>query len=199
MIGNDIIDLAAVRERSPRHWECYRAKVMTISEQKTLACRRLHLRQTGRSKSSELLTQHPENNLDIWFAWAVKESVYKLEFQMDQERYFAPKQIQILEFDPINQQGRAQGKLATYPFEIHFIEGFIHALVWSPERSKPSYQHLHLDALPLDQHLEEILKKQFPNQQLHYKRWPFPQFIIDHETTIPVSMSHHGRWGAFAF
>lgn len=180
MIGNDIIDLRAVRERSPQHWQRYRAKTMTTAEQ-------------------ELLAQYRANNLDIWLAWAVKESVYKLEFPMEQERYFAPKQIQILAFDPKNQQGSAQGKFAIYPFEIHFGESFLHALTWSANTPKPDFEPIIIAHHSLSDHLSNALYKKFAGQLLRYERLPFPHFIMEKERIIPVSMSHHGRWGAFAF
>lgn len=180
MIGNDIIDLKAVPERSPLHWKRYRNKTMTTSEQ-------------------ELLAPYQENNLDIWLAWSVKESVYKLEFQLEQQRYFAPKVIQVLTFDSNLFTGKAQGKLGTYSFEIQLQQSFLHTLAWSDERSKPAFHCLALDILPLHRHLAQALQQRFPKQQLVYERWPFPRFISACKKIIPISMSHDGAWGAYAY
>lgn len=180
MIGNDIIDLKAIRERSPNRWQRYRDKTMTASEQ-------------------QLLTPYQENNMDIWLAWSVKESVYKLEFQLKQQRYFAPKATQVVSLDGSNFRGIAKGKFGIYNFEVQLKKDFLHALAWQDSSKKPHFQCLALDTRALNDHLVEAIRKKNPSKKLQYQALPFPHFILDDDTSIPVSKSHHGNWQAFAY
>lgn len=200
MIGNDIIDLKAIQERSPAHWQRYRDKTMTVAEQDLLACRRYNLRRTERPVFNKLLvSDQVGNNMDIWLAWSVKESVYKLEFQLEQQRYFAPKQIQVVSLEASNFQGLAKGKLGTYNFEVQLKNDFLHALAWQDSSKKPHFHCLALGTHTLNDHLTEAIGKKFPGQKLQYQALPFPHFILDNNRGIPVSKSHHGNWQAFAY
>ena len=148
---------------------------------------------------TKLFIPNQLDNLDIWIAWAVKESVYKLEFQMVQQRYFAPKQIQVLTFDEHLHRGKAKGKFGVYDFEILLEQDFLHAVAWRESSKKPSYHCSVVDCCSLNEHLVSIFQKRFPDKDLQYLNRPFPHFIIDKKISIPVSKSHHGHWCAVAY
>jgi hypothetical protein len=180
MIGNDIIDLTAIQTRGAEKWRRYRQKIMSAAEQ-------------------NLFAPFQSDQLDIWLAWTVKESVYKLEYQLAPQRYFAPKQIHCLEFDAHSFTGIAQGRLGSYPFFIEKKAHYIHALAWLKNGPKPNFRCLSRDDFPLQDHLIQAVAEQFPNQKLQYQRWPFPAIILNGKIDLAVSMSHHGELGAYAF
>lgn len=174
MIGNDIIDRLAIRPRSVAHWERFREKTITRAEQ-------------------EYLADYREKQLDIWLAWAIKEAVYKLEYQLKPERYFAPKAIQVLNLE------RAQGKWGTYAIDLEWNRDYIHALAWplSTRRPYPKIARLHKEAL--NRQILSHLETRFPEREFGIEQQTFPSIKIDHKHTWPLSKSHHGRWWAFAY
>jgi len=142
MIGNDIIDRRAIRERSQEHWDRFREKTMTKAEQ-------------------ELLATYREDQLDIWLAWAIKESVYKLEYQLCPERYFAPRSIEVLALN------RAKGKLDAYEIDLEWNKDYIHALTWLSLKSQPQKWIFQKGKTKLDTRILTQLETTFPQRNFN--------------------------------
>jgi phosphopantetheinyl transferase (holo-ACP synthase) len=173
MIGNDIIDRQAIRPRSPAHWDRFREKTMTESEQ-------------------QLLAEYQEDHLDIWLAWAVKESVYKLEYQLRPKRYFAPREISIQSLR------RAAGKLGTYDIALDWNSHYIHALAWTTTAPLKSII-AQKTKVELDELIISGLTSHFPERTFRIEKNLFPRIKVDQKEFWPLSKSHHGRWVTFAY
>jgi phosphopantetheinyl transferase (holo-ACP synthase) len=174
MIGNDIIDRQAIRPRSPAHWDRFREKTMTKSEQ-------------------EILADFRKDQLDIWLAWAVKESVYKLEYQFNPKRYFTPKKIEVQSLK------KARGKLGTYWIDLKWNTDYIHALAWAASTHSPKSMIFLNRPIRLDKLITSHLQDTFPERAFSIQKNLFPQIQVDQKTFWPLSKSHHGRWIAFAY
>lgn len=174
MIGNDIIDRRAIKERSDQHWQRYRDKTMCEAEQ-------------------HLLAEYREDQLDIWLAWAVKESVYKLEFQLNPERYFSPKAIKVLSLT------KAQGKFGTYPIQLEWNNEYLHALTWQKSQKHLNKWIEKWDKMPSNKTIFRHLNKKFPHNHFRLEQGSFPKIINNQKDTWPLSKSHHGDWLSFAY
>jgi phosphopantetheinyl transferase (holo-ACP synthase) len=174
MIGNDIIDRQAIISRSGAHWERFREKTMSKSEQ-------------------EILADFRKDQLDIWLAWAIKESVYKLEYQSHPKRYFAPKTIEVLSLQ------QARGKWGAYQVDIVWNTNYIHALAWTASTHSPKSMIFLNRPIRLDKLITSHLQDTFPERAFSIQKNLFPQIQVDQKTFWPLSKSHHGRWIAFAY
>lgn len=174
MIGNDIIDRSVIGERSQAHWAAVRAKTMTEAEQ-------------------ALLIEYRKEQLDIWLAWAIKESIYKLEYQLQPKRYFAPRAIQVLSL------ARARGKLGAYPIDLEWNTDYIHAVAWLSPKVIPQKKIFHKHKSKLNDLILADLSERFPARDFRIEQQLFPQVKVDGHAVWPLSKSHHGRWVAFAY
>lgn len=174
MIGNDIIDRRAIRERPREHWERFREKTMTKAEQALLAAYR-------------------DDQLDIWLAWAIKESVYKLEYQLRPERYFAPKSIEVQALN------HAKGKLDAYEIDLDWNKDYIHALTWLSPKRLPKTVVLRKNKSKLNDLILNHLQLHFPHKNFSIEMAVFPRIRVDPQRYWPLTKSHHGRWQAFAY
>lgn len=195
MIGNDIVDLGPYnsnpRSSNPR----FLKKVLTLKEwnQRPLGCT-------------------PEQYL--WCLWSAKESIYKI-IRRTSKTPFKPKQI---DCNPACIS--AVGKAWTLSFTIHFQSSTFYS------KSYVSPTHIHTIACDSPKNLEKAIFSTFPIQttraqsqsswvrqklleRLYLEDYPIPKsphfkkdaygvpFLQDHP--ILFSLSHHERWGAFAF
>lgn len=174
MIGNDIIDRLAIGQGSATRWERFRKKTMCSAEQ-------------------EILAKFRHNQLDIWLAWAIKESVYKLEYQQHPQRYFAPKAVEVLSLQ------RAKGKWGFYQVDIEWNTDYIHARAWSPATNAPQSIIFHQSESQADDIIVRHLQSTFPKRAFHIKKDRFPWIEVDQKIIWPLSKSHHGRWVTFAY
>jgi phosphopantetheinyl transferase (holo-ACP synthase) len=174
MIGNDIIDLQIIASRPEWYWDRFRQKIMTEAEKQWLA-------------------PYRKNQLDIWIAWAIKESIYKLEFQFNPVRYFSPKTITCQSLN------EGKGRFGKYPIALHWNRERLSALCWLATQKKPKHLIMSKKRDQLEPACLAYLSDQYPEKGFAIQRKPFPILQVDESTHWPLSMSHDGSWVAFAY
>jgi phosphopantetheinyl transferase (holo-ACP synthase) len=189
-IGNDVVDLAdpETRRAHPRFDE-----------------------RVFRPRERALLGGRDSHHVLRWALWAAKESAYKALKRLDPEMVFSPKQfvVELSDLPTIGGQGVAEGRVVqrdhALDLRVHVDGTRLHAvarstrvasarLLWSVERavSDPSAAVRRLaatgiaSALALDPEGIQIARR--PPVALHRGR----TLVTD------VSLSHHGRFVAFA-
>jgi len=189
MSGNDIIDIKLAAKESNWQRKGYIEKIFTPQEQ-------TYIRNT----------LHPENL--IWILWSMKESVYKVYTRQFGGRFFAPKKIECTILN--NNKGKVRVNEVNYKTTTCITSNFIYTIA-QPEE---------LSAIPLLNRWFICKEKNYMSQPAIYKKIIIgyasisgkqPQFlsIIKNNDGIPglycekeklytpVSISHHGRYGAF--
>ncbi len=195
MIGVDIVDLRAIQWPSASHRDRYVKKVFSPKE------------------IASLDQQILDRNLAIWIGWAIKESVYKLEFRTQAKRYFRPKKLEILSINSASrfvvlsqQTGQIyQGQVLKHPDYVLAI-------------ASSNLPHIKLEVFSIPEVNSSVATRDFTLKALR-ERWgarlstiawrPFPIGYLSStkqrcsnfssQQTIPLSTSHHGRWACYAF
>ena len=195
MIGNDIVDWAQAKRESNWQRNGFLAKIFTQSEQRYI-----------REASS------PERM--VWTLWSLKESVYKANLRTTGNRIFAPQKI-ACQLN-INQNEVAEGTAsygAIYQIRASLTEQYVSSVAFQVNDSFPhkevvvsfdnvSYTHQHTrlyeqlaqncaTALLMPLHAVCIHKSENGVPTLHVTS------SVGQRMTIPVSLSHHGYYGAF--
>lgn len=154
----------------------------------------------GRLRAS----QEPE--LERWVRWAAKEAAFKLALKLDPAVIFSPRRFEVTLLAP----GRAEVRHAGQRFEVRILEAgkAVHAVArvpGSPERlvaavearrhgADPSRAARSLAARVLADELE------LPRRALRFgRRGRIPIARAEGlSATLDLSLSHHGRFVAFA-
>lgn len=194
LIGNDIIDLACLREHCraahPRFWR----KILDEVEYRWLC-------------------EQAAPERDIWKLWAMKESAYKCYFQRTRHRFYAPKKFACRWICSDAEVGRAL---------VHTPAGMFYASVWQSSNtiqalcaSSPGeleeivcqeYGLSGRNAADLSHQLR-IRALSWVAKQLERPEWElrwedsagFPRlFCRAGPVGAAVSLSHHGKWGGVA-
>lgn len=192
MIGNDIVDLSVVR-RSPRaHLPRFLAKVLTKEEQ-------------------TWLDQQADRELALWSCWALKESAYKVHFQQYGRRFFAPKKLKSHHFTQKGQSLHAQvqtpnGNLsAIVIYQSEYLHSICATSTEICQAAKTGCFTL-VAAQPSGQS-QEVRKKvvldlaastQIAESTFTWKKNTAIPELYTGTRRFPLSLSHHGRWGAYA-
>jgi len=191
-VGNDIVDLADPETRHQGLHPRFDERVFRPGERALL----------GRSDSRHLMR---------WALWAAKESAYKAEKRLDPELVFSPKRFAVeLSALPVAEgQGVAVGQVVhrghVLDLQVHVDGTSLHAvasgaraagarLLWRVDRvvSDPGATARRLaataigSALGLDPSDIQIVRR--PPVAIHRGR----------PLEVDVSLSHHGRFAAFA-
>lgn len=195
MIGNDIIDLNCARRMSKIHHPNWKEKVLTTQEKKQIMA-------------------YPSIESGLWSFWALKESAYKIFFKKTGQRLFIPKkfrctlaqiqsnQIHALIDSPI---GPCYGRVQLFPDHIIALastqKSFLSTTIWQKiafQRTAHAHQSHDIRA-GLIQCLH--LEWNFPIKDLSIQSPSrFPQVFFKNKVLpVDVSLSHHHKWGAFAF
>lgn len=196
MIGNDIVDLDHARRESNWQRRGFLNKVFSTEEQRLIHS-----------------ASDPERM--VWALWSMKESAYKLIVRQTGHSFFAPRKLacQVVKIQENAIEGSVfYGKayqtrsiltthfIASVALPSGFIAPFIHQIV-SFAYSDYAFQH---------EHIRQAVKQFFLNRsvtkeseiQVRKDAAGIPEILLRNSagqlTTIPVSLSHHGSFGAFA-
>ena len=192
MMGNDIVDLACAKQESNWQRRGFLDKVFTTHEQ--------HLVHTA---------SNPD--LVVWLLWSLKESAYKLSVRRTQHRVFAPQKIACFLHETIQgtQTGRVVYEGLAYETKSIITTEYIATVAFIAGTS-PTYRHI---IVPFDnpsystQHLSirEHIKQHYSARlgvsdhtiAIHKNRAGVPYLIAGNSQPIALTISHHGRYGAY--
>lgn len=192
MIGNDIVDLAQARRESNWRRRGYLDKVFTLHEQ-------------------QLIRTAPNPDQLVWLLWSMKESVYKLVVRRSQNRVFAPCKI-ACDF---------AGPVSDCTTGIAYYDGLYHttstitthyiSTIAFVAHEKPAYSHVILSFETTDFRTHHDLIRAKISQQaallfdvtepeIHLSKDNIgaPALSVRGNPERPISISHHGHFGAFA-
>ncbi|WP_461090561.1 4'-phosphopantetheinyl transferase family protein [Spirosoma gilvum] len=194
MIGNDIVDLTQARKESNWRRKGFLEKIFTADEQ--------HLINTSAD---------PEHM--VWLLWSMKESAYKASFRQTRLRRFAPRKIscQLLFATDTTATGRVfyenvyQTKTIITPNYISslaFLQNNLphHQTVIQLKNADYSHQ-----SAQIRQKLLVHTARAFATTEsdVHFRQSAdgIPDLLVDQPSNepivIPVSISHHGYYGAY--
>ena len=187
MVGNDIVDLKVAGKHT---WKRKRFldKVLQPSEK-------------------ELLLSSADPAKFFWILWSMKESTYKLHFRKSLERALNPRRFRCF----YNGQGRGRAEIDNSIFETRtwITNDFVHTIAWERDSDYMLTSKVVMEYGPnlrgkiIESMIRSFSKKKGLNpQDLKFIKdehgLPFlsrGNKILNHF----CSMSHHGRFGAFAF
>ena len=195
MIGNDIVDWEQAKRESNWQRKGFLAKIFTPSEQR-------YIREAS----------NPERM--VWTLWSFKESVYKANIRTRGNRIFAPQKIACQLSTNQNKVAEGTASYGTvYRIRASLTEQYVSSVAFQEDDSFPhkevvvsfdnvSYanQHARLHnqlvhdcatALVVPLHTVCIHKNENGVPTLHVAG------SLGQCITIPVSLSHHGHYGAF--
>jgi len=190
-VGNDVVDLADPETRlgglRPRWVE----RVFGAAER-------------------EALDASPSRHLLHWALWAAKESVYKARKRLEPETVFSPKEFEV-ELSPLPATGggvavgRAAHRGDVFALEVHLDGGSVHAVatggdeagarvLWKVERAEgdPGGAVRRLAATAIGSALG------LDRADVRIARRPPVATFRNRRIELAVSLSHHGRFVAFA-
>ncbi len=185
-VGNDIVDLwadrAADRLRQPRWLE----RVLLPSEREQLAA-------------------HDEPELCLWQMWAAKEAAYKVFAKLELGIRFAPRRF-CVDLEDCAVRCGAQ----RFSCQLGQGDGWVHALCWShgapaidwgvqslapAEQGKPA-----AESAAARLAAARAAELNFgPGWQVVTDGWGRPQLLHGSGERHDLSLSHHGRFTAWAF
>ncbi|MBN8823054.1 MULTISPECIES: 4'-phosphopantetheinyl transferase superfamily protein [unclassified Spirosoma] len=196
MIGNDIVDLTQARKESNWHRKGFLQKLFTAHEQ-------------------YLINTADDPERMVWLFWSMKESAYKANFRQTRLRRFAPQKIsgQLTAITETEATGSVFYGL-TYQTKTIFTSNYLATLAF-PVAEPSTYQQVvipleHTDHLYQSSQVRQKLLQYYsknlsvPLSSLHLSQQEdgIPDLTIEQPSSqslvIPVSMSHHGSYGAFA-
>lgn len=194
MIGNDIIDLKEVSESSRTRRQRFLNKVFTIDEQ------------------AFLLTQNDING-SIWLLWSMKESAWKAHYRNSSIRLFSPKLMQCkaqycsIEGDFVS--GIVSVEKKQYQTFSLWKNDLIHTTANST--AVPiEHDFFRMAAVSSKGQSAQVRNKVCQTISSHlgyslnaisigYSNHGVPQVIVNGvNSNIKLSISHHGRFGAYA-
>ncbi|OEY71389.1 4'-phosphopantetheinyl transferase family protein [Salegentibacter salarius] len=181
MIGNDVIDLNLARLQS--NWE-----------------RRGYLQKLFTEEEQEFIKKSNNQELNVWFLWSMKESVYKaVQRQYKLHRFYDPKQFVCSQVQLTS--GKARGEVSfkdeTFKTTSELFPDKILSYTVNSEFSHFS-EEKNASSLLLQKVSEHYL---IPLDSLNISKngqgIPFITYHGDN-LQIPFSLSHHGNYSAYA-
>jgi phosphopantetheinyl transferase (holo-ACP synthase) len=193
VIGNDIIDLAYARKTSNWRRPRWLGKLFSTAE-------RTFIKQSN----------NPE--LSVWLLWSMKESAYKVIVQQEGKRFFAPKQV---ECSAINQNLQTYSGQVKYKSKIIYTqsewnEAFVYTLAYPENQPSPIVSEVlsFPDTAESRYWLHQQVVDRFTREAKFLAEAPRIQknnqgvphiFSGNTQQSTSLSISHHGRFGAFSF
>ncbi len=180
MIGNDVVDLREV----PKTF------------------RKGFLEKLFREYEREAILQSNDPVAMAWSFWALKESAYKIWFRSSLSRRFNPKKFKVFP----EEYGKAKIYFEDKCFngKVQLDRGKIHALAAEKGLDEVCFEIIEIDRINKEE-LKHIccqqIKKHLPGK---FERTPEIRKDIHgipslNSEDVVVSLSHHGRFGAYAF
>lgn len=191
MIGNDVVDLAQAAQDSNWQRRSFLAKLFTDYEQEIIRA-----------------ATNPEQL--VWLFWSLKESAYKARYRETGHRVFAPQKISCL-----------LGKLTETAAEATVTYGqeyracsvvnphYVASVAWLPVvTQQPVHDAFLIPGVRYENHHIAVRQEaiNYVSSQLavtpdsvhiHKDRSGIP-FVSVGSQQVSLSLSHHGRYGAFA-
>jgi phosphopantetheinyl transferase (holo-ACP synthase) len=192
MIGNDIVDLERARVESNWQRSGFLGKLFTADEQR-------------------LIQLSTDPGTMVWTLWSMKESAYKLIVRRTGRPFFAPQKLvcYVTELDRHTLAGSVfyqQEYTVTTVITPHYVASialdapkktpFVHQIVMLDD---VDYQHQH-ERMRQAVKLFIASKTATPVNDIVICKNDIdvPSVRIRERRCIPVSLSHHGHYGAFA-
>lgn len=191
MIGNDIVDLAQAAQDSNWQRRGFLAKLFTDYEQDIIHA-----------------VTNPEQL--VWLLWSLKESAYKAQFRETRQRVFAPQKISC----QLNKLTETAAEATVTYGRVYQATSVINScyvasVAWLPAVTQQPAHNVFpiLDIHYKNQHQavrQEAINCIFSHLAIkpdsvaiHKNRFGIP-FLSAGSQQIPLSLSHHGQYGAFA-
>ncbi len=191
MIGNDIVDLAQARQESNWRRRGYLDKIFTPHEQ-------------------QLIREASDPDQMVWLLWSLKESAYKLAVRTMNKRVFAPVKIACSLQKSI--PGTVNGTVVygeTYQTRSVITAQYISTLAFAMNKA-PTYKqiivpfettdyqtHQRVIRKKIKQYVSALFNTSDDNIHLTKNSNGAPILTISNSASIPLSISHHGYYGAF--
>ncbi|UFH53011.1 4'-phosphopantetheinyl transferase superfamily protein [Spirosoma sp. KNUC1025] len=196
MIGNDIVDLNQARQESNWRRKGFLEKLFTPDEQ-------------------ELIQLASDPDVLVWTLWSMKESVYKLVVRETGQRFYAPKKL-ICQVSQISSE-TIQGSVfyqKTYSVRslitTRYVASVARSATWAHDYNqqiisfdRTDYQHQH-DTIRAQLIHHYALRYCVPESaiQIQKDEMGVPNLVLSDSEGMtinqPISLSHHGYYGAFA-
>lgn len=182
MIGNDIIDLNLARTQS--NWK-----------------RPGFLQKLFNSEEQQFILNAKNSEFQVWLFWSMKEAVYKAaQRQYNLDRFFGPQQFVCSQIE-VN-SGEARGvvsfKDSVFRTSSVFTSHKIHTYSSNTEFSLIS--EAKNSRFSLLQKVSEQADIPLKHLNISNNKWGIPYFTYCGDNLqIPFSLSHHGRYSAYAF
>ena len=185
MIGNDIVDIATARSQSNWKHPRYLNKLFTSREQAYI------------HNSQDAFTA-------VWRLWTMKEAAYKLYTRYNPGRFYNPRAF---DCTIAGDGGEVRFQDQNYYTQTRISAEYIlsearpepddfssKVIAFRSEDCSEQGRFLKAEALEYLAYSRNI-----PLENLRVESCPFgiPK-IIHNSTSIPVSFTHHGQYGAFA-
>lgn len=184
MIGFDIVSLSASAFPSDDRRDAYADKVLTDTEM-------------------VWWTAQSDRFVALWKLWTIKESVYKIESKLGAERLLVPRKYEVMVGEEgnkgiggIGEESEIVGPLGKYFAISREEEDCVYsAVAQSPEELRA----IRMAHFPLEDDSPD-----FQSMAVHQQLSQFLEQNSDiaagltAESSIDISVSHHGLWGGFA-
>lgn len=195
MIGNDIIDLSEVITCTNARKQRFLDKICTLAEQ-------------------EFLNHQQEADNWMWLLWSMKESAWKAHFRNSSIRKFNPKSMQCVVSNLNAKGGSVSGVVSVenkqYQTNTFWSRDLIHTTAtftgsvvshnfFNISSDNPFAQSLNVRE-KVCQMVSVYLNCSFDAISIEKNECGVPQIVVDGvNSKIQLSISHHGRYGAYAF
>lgn len=181
MIGFDIVSLTESQFDSEDRMVAYATKVLTESEM-------------------SWWKNQPNQFLALWKLWTIKESVFKIESKLGAERLLVPKKYEVLMREEgklgIEEESEVVGTLGEY-LAVSVVEpDCVYSAVAQTAQEVKAIRVAHF---PLENDNPDF-QSMAVHQQLSQFLDQNPEIAagLTSESSIDISVSHHGLWGGFA-
>jgi len=184
MLGNDIIDIALTKKSSDWTRSGWLDKICTLKEQ-------------------EIILRSEDPFQMVWRIWSMKESAYKVSIQKGFEYAFNPSYFETQIFNNII--GEVSFGELSAETETSINKDYIHSVATIRYNGLPQiYTGIIVDPKILKL---ELLKQaslayavSFDDLEIRYTEERVPYiFNVKMQLHSPISMSHHGNYGAYVF
>lgn len=186
MIGFDIVSLTESQFDSEDRMVAYATKVLTESEM-------------------SWWQNQPNQFMALWKLWTIKESVFKIESKLGAERLLVPKKYEVLVGEERNgeiggirkeEERKVLGTLGSYLAISHEGPDWVYSAVAQTAEEMKAIRVAHF-ALEDD---NPDFQSMAVHQQLSQFLEQNPEIAagLTAESSIDISVSHHGLWGGFA-
>ena len=182
MIGNDIVDLSLAVKESNWQRPGFLEKQFTKKEQESIL------------NASDSFSQ-------VWLFWSMKEAAYKCYTQQYEKRFFAPKKFECSVISKT--KGIVVFKETKFLTSTFFNTFYCHTIAKQQEEETVVFSSIGLPKkVDFDIKKEVQILTGFLTKEILQKKSSIgaPSYYHkEKKLTSACSISHHGKYGAFAF